>query len=540
MKIEKFALRYTALAVVLLLVFVSCDKDFASIESDIINRDNATNFNTDSQTYDVIAYTDSLGPVQTNGLPYQLLGFYDDQTFGSTTASFVTQVNSSSFDPTFGTEVEIDSVVLTIPFFSTNVGLNDDNEIEYRLDSIFPRSSDDNYSPIKLSIYENNYFLRDFDPNASFDTPQAYFSDKSLSTSEMISEMSLEGTLIHEEASLTISDDQIELWDADDEVTEILGPSIRIKLDSTYWKSKIIDQEGSSVLRNSNNFRNYFRGLFFKAESVMDTGSLMALNMASPSSNITIYYKDVSEGATDASQRTYTLTFGPNRVNFFDNSNVIANGDDDLGDQELIIKGGQGSVAGIKLFPGDNDFETFKNDFAYYDEDGEFESSRRLINEANLIFYVKQTAILGQEPNRLFLYDMDNNTPLIDYFFDLTSSFPAISRPNHLGILQRENDDPNGDGIKYKFRITEHIKNLIQNDSTNVRLGLSVSGNVNLEETSLQRIEQTMGNTEKRVPISSIISPRGTILYGSAEPVESNRVQLEIFYTCIEEECEEN
>jgi len=542
MKIMRTALRYFSFATLFFVGFISCDKDFASIESDIINRDNATNFSTDSQEYNVIAYTDALEPVQTNNLPYYLLGFFDDPNYGPTTASIVTQVSSSLIDPTFAEDINdvvMDSVVLTIPFFSTTTGINDDNEIEYRLDSIFSRS--DELNPIKLSIYENNYFLRDFDPNASFDEPQAFFSNRSLSASEAIGDMDLESVLIHTEDELEFSNEQIELWDEDDNVTQVLTPSIRILLDTTYWRTKIIEQQGTSDLRNTNNFNNYFRGLYFKAENISGMGSMAALNLGAQTSNITIYYKDTSEGE-DASQKTYTLTFGPNRTNFFDNSfNMpLTDGDNVNGDEFINIKGGQGSTSSIKLFDDENVFEDFKNEFANYNEDGEFESNKRLVNEANLVFYVKDGIQTGQEPDRLFIYDKNNNAPLIDYFIDFTnSSFPLDSKTNHLGPLQRIDDEPDGNGIKYKFRITEHIKSLIQNDSTNVTLGLAVSGNVNLEENSLQRLEQTSGSSENRIPISTIISPRGTMLYGNNTADEARKVRLEIFYTCVEN-CDNN
>src|SRR5690606_14250638 len=111
------------------------------------------------------------------------------------------------------------------------------------------------------------------------------------------------------------------------------------------------------------------------------------------------------------------------------------------------------------------------------------------------------------------------------------STTPLNSKGNHLGRLVREDNEPNGQGIKYKIRITEHINNLLLRDSTNVKLGLVVSGNVNLEETSLQRNILTTDETINKVPVSSIISPRGTVLYGNNTTDESKKLYLEIFYS---------
>ncbi len=152
--------RNLALIAIVITSFIACDKDFADIESDIINNENATHFNTASRKYEVIARTKVLGPVQTNGLPINSLGIYNDPNFGQTTATIVAQLRSSTLDPDFGESTELDSVVLTIPYFSTATEVTADGETLYDLDSVYGTG------PIKLSIFENNYFLRDFNPSS--------------------------------------------------------------------------------------------------------------------------------------------------------------------------------------------------------------------------------------------------------------------------------------------------------------------------------------------------------------------------------------
>ena len=120
-----------------------------------------------------------------------------------------------------------------------------------------------------------------------------------------------------------------------------------------------------------------------------------------------------------------------------------------------------------------NTFESWKNDFVETDADGNFVKIRRLVNEANLVFYVDNDVLsqldAEKEPHRLYVYNIDDKRPLEDYFVDAANnSLPSVSRINHLGALQRVDDEPTGDGIKYKFRITEHINNLLLRDSTNV------------------------------------------------------------------------
>jgi hypothetical protein len=148
-----------------------------------------------------------------------------------------------------------------------------------------------------------------------------------------------------------------------------------------------------------------------------------------------------------------------------------------------------------------------------------------------LVFYVDQDLVEGNEPNRLYVYDIENKTPLVDYFLDgIVNAIPSLSVINHLGPLVRVDDEPDGEGIKYKLEITEHINNLLLRDSTNVELGLSTTLNVNLEENFAQR-PVISSDEDLTSPLSSVITPRGTILHGNNTEDETKRVYLEIYYT---------
>lgn len=559
MKNNKFALQIIVFGFII-VSFIACDKDFATLESDIINSTNATNFSFEVEPFEVITYNESRGPVQTNnlGLNINTLGVYDD-SYGRTTSSFVTQLTTSIFDPTFGEEAVIDSVVLTLPFFSTAIDVEDDGNILYDIDSVIKRN------PIKLSVFESNYFIRDFDPNGEFNEGQAYYSNKTASVNEPISEAALEGVELgfveyNEESGgfepisndIVISDEGYILTnineldeEGDPTLIERAPPGIRVLLEPTFWQNKIIDQEGEAVLSTQNNFSDYFRGLYFKAEPVNNDGSFLILNLGSQTAVVTIYYTRLTNSTTDeedaTDQSTFELSFGPSRINFMDNDFTMAipNGDPVEGDSRLYLKGGEGSTARIKLFNGDDiddsddtTFEDFKSFFVETDDDGKFIKSRNIVNEANLVFYVDQDLVEGGEPNRVYLYDADNKTPLIDYFFDNNvSSLPSFSIINHLGRLERVDDEPNGEGIKYKLKITEHINNLLIRDSTNIDLGLAVSLNVNLEEFLPQGKVQNLENSDLTVPVSSVITPRGTVLHGNKTDDDSKKVYLEIYYT---------
>ncbi|MGC1632518.1 MAG: DUF4270 domain-containing protein [Gelidibacter sp.] len=533
----KPALKNLFVLVILTTVFVACDKDFISLDSDISGENN---FGVSDNKYEVIAYTQKVGPVQTNGLPSNLFGVYKDLVYGNTTANLVTQLSPTVMDPKFPAETTLDSVVVTIPYFSTSKGIEKGVTI-YKLDSIFGNN------PINFKLYENTYFLRSFDPSSGFETPQKYYSDRSLSASSQIPLASLRGTELLNVANFTPSNKEIKLKHGAD--STLLAPAMRYKLDPTFWNNKIISKGGSAELSNANNFQNYFRGIYFEAEAIGNDGNMMLLNLGSANANITLYYSSPSTGTDDERVKgTYRLNFSNNKINFFENHFTLAipEGNPITGDEKLYLKGGQGAMAVINLFGGtdvDNDegtiteFEKFKNDFVET-ENGKFKKAKRLINEANLVFWVDQALTQGQEPDRIYIYDTKNKIPLADYNFDSADMVDANnSKINHLGKLQRETDVKDSEGVKYKIKITEHIKNLLLRDSSNVSLGLTVSLNVNAEITSDGRptaqssILSSDNSPVKSLPVSDILSPKGTVLYGNKVNDDNKKLYLEIFYT---------
>ena len=540
MKNKTIALRNLAILALITSFFIACDKDFATIESDIVNTNNATNFDALSRQFDVLAYTKALPPVQTSALPINLLGVYNDPIYGKTTGNIVTQLRPAFLDPDFGSNVELDSVVLSIPYFSTPIDVLSDGETVYELDSVLG----DITTTMKLSIYESNYFLRDFDPNSSINDSQIYYSNQTTGTSP-IGDTQLEGTLLYQDDVFKPRPRQIQLKNTAGELTGYSVPALRVSYKTVtelaYWNEKIIQKSGQPELSTINNFNDYFRGIYFKTEAIDGEGTMSLLNLASSNANITLYItSDNSFDATlDQVKSSVVFNFTGNRVNFLSNDFVYPVGDENLGDDKLFLKGGEGSIAVVKLFDGEdtdddilfNSFEYFKNEFVEIDENGKFIKSKKLINEANLVFYVDQTSVanIEEELERVLLYDMKNNVPLIDYFFaESNTTSPLDSRTNHLGRLER---DENGKGLRYKIRITEHINNILLNDSTNVDLGLVVSGNVNLESNIAPYDVLNSDDSIDKVPISSIITQRGTVLFGNNTMEDEKKLYLEIFYT---------
>lgn len=536
MKKKLNSLTSLLLLAIILVATIACDKDFSTIESDI---NGVKNFETDSWKFPMVSYTsemteDGATGIQSNNLPSNALGVYVDPNieFGTTTASVVTQVVPTEFNPSFGNNPVIQSVYLTIPYFSTLIEKDDDDNSTYELDSIFGNPN----TPFKLSIYQNNYLLRDLDPSTDFEETQAYYSNQeTLFTSNL-------GDLLFTD-SFTPSEEEIRIVEIDEatgdsEIIERIPPSLRVNLNDpdtvplNFWENLLFNNEDSPVLSNKSNFTDFFRGLTFIVEQEGNDGSLIVFNFAASSANILVDYTNSEvEPEDDTSETEFRFNFNGIRANFLDNTLSIPIPNITTGDDNLYLKGGDGTRGTIKLFDGSviNEEGETVDAYTFFRE----KKDKWIVNEANLIFYVNQTSVIDDEPERLMLYDLKNNVPIIDYFLDGTSntSDPINSKTNHSEVLER---DSNGKGVKYKIRITEHINNMLLRDSTNVKLGLFTSLNVNLaQEAKIQGVtNDDDDNTLNSVPISSLLYQKGTILHGSKPDLpEGQRAEFEIYYT---------
>lgn len=506
--------RLFPIAILLALAFISCDSDYNTIGGDLIGGSQFDSI--PLYKAGVISYSNKKGPVQTNVLPSNLLGVYNEPVYGQQVANVLTQLSLSSNNPQFGSQPVVDSVVLTLPYYSTVVETGEDGNPVYKLDSIYGEL------PYKLTVSRSNYFLNDFDPNADFVTTQKYYSDQG-----PLFESNLVGDPLYTNENFIPSEKEVVFgqFNEQNELDTVrVTPRLRANLPVQFFQENIIDKQGSSELSNSNNFKNFLRGLYFKAEPINANGNMLLLNFANAEAGITIYYSSQVEVDSETVRQpaTYKLNFGPNTVNTFSQNfpetitSEIAETNAQTGAKNLFLEGGEGVMSVINLFEGEAEL-------------AELRANNWLINEANLTFFVDQERVQGgsSEPERIYLYNLNTNEQLFDYLIDpsLNEASPLNSVISHSSRLKR---DENGDGVSYKIRITEHVKNVLNKDSTNVRLGLVVTQNINLIRNSA--LKSTVDGID-RVPRASVIAPKGTVLHGNLSPNVEKRLQFNIYYT---------
>ena len=390
----------------------------------------------------------------------------------------------------------------------------------------------------KIKVQELDYFLSTYDPSNNFETFLKYYSNDQVIenfTGKVLYDGEVE---INTEEIVIYKEDDPDTDDVDEstQVKERLTPRLRIPIDKDYMQSKIIDMEGNIDLSNQDNFNLYFKGLFLSAYDFSDP-LLLILNYADASINIVYEYDrynrndttdDTSDDTIDREEKTFKLNLTGNQINILKQdplspeiSKALNSNSEDL--KRVYLRGGEGIMMEIDLF----------DDGTGNDILGEIKSNGWLINEANLTMYIDKEAIDMSggiiEPSRLFLYDIESKAPVVDYFIDQSQGQkPKDQKAVHSGLIEIDEDRK---GIKYKIRISEHVKNIIRNDSLNKKLALVVTSDItNAVNTELKNNDEL-----EYIPISSVINPLGTILYGpNPEPINHDkRFRLELFYTEI-------
>jgi hypothetical protein len=402
----------------------------------------------------------------------------------------------------------------------------------YELDSLLGNSN----ASFKLKVSELDYFLRPYDPEVNFEQFQKYYSNNSLASD-------FSGTTLYED-EISINSKELVFYNEDDPETEDvdesetvkerLTPRIRVELDKDFFQTRILDKEGSDDISNLDNFKLYFKGIVLETFDFSEP-LLMILNFNEAEIKVEYEYKeynkqgtidDTSDDTVDTVDGDFRFLFNGIKLNSFKNDPLPANVYTSILDtiknpKQVYLKGGEGVMAEIELFKNDNGVDLLE----------EIRSKEWLINEANISIYIDKDMLSSSggiiEPSRLYLYDIKNKAPVIDYFVDNSAGpKPYQNKVVHGGLIQLDEDK---NGLMYKIRMSEHIKNIVRKDSTNTKLGLVVSSDIN----NTINIEVEDSDFMTFTPNSSAINPLGTVLIGPSPSAENynKRMRLNIFYT---------
>ncbi|MEP2239225.1 MAG: DUF4270 domain-containing protein, partial [Maribacter sp.] len=334
---------------------------------------------------------------------------------------------STIFSDNFAEKVEIDSIYIN--------GINYDNVAKTSIPSF------------NLKVERSTFFLRDLDPNASFQEAQQYYSNQVFSPDFVTGDPLFEGVVeIIDEEILIQNEDDDSTEDVDESLTFTkLQPGIRVALDNEFFQTNILDKEGSSELISQANFTEFIRGLHFSIEDESGNDVLFMFNLNS--SNITMTYSytnyDTNSTTDDTSddnpnnilEKDFTFSFltlstsgvvSGNAVNTILTEDygpqIIQTLDNGENASRIYLKGGPGTYAEINLFEEDGGESIIE----------QIKSENWVINEANLVFYIDRDQLDAAgstlEPPRLYLYNAENKFPLINTSTDV--AFAETGTPN--------------------------------------------------------------------------------------------------------------
>ena len=565
--------------IALVLALASCDKKFNEVGIEVLPE----NLIQGKKAYYPVNVSHTLIDVaQTNAGGVLQLGERNDNLFGTTSSSVVSQFNLSTYPARFGSknaesetsenfdeQETVTDVWLEIPFFTNQVDADGDGLVDaYDVDDADPNSDSDadgasdiaernagtdptnpdtdgdgildgedtdteNPNPDKKwyaidSLFGNseatfdvevtklNYFLRQLDPDNNFEQQQPYYSNFNFDSYKDI-QLGTE--------NIQLSFDEISV---EGENAQNLTPRLRVPLDKSFFQQHIFDKEGATELSTVESFQDYFRAIAIETSN-FSSPLLMLLDFDRMVIRVAYTYKSEDKDADPVvivdEDSDYVINAGFLKFNTINRTTAISSTLHDIvsatAPTQIALGGGLGSVATIDLFEDEDALEAIKG-----------EGDSWLLNEANLTFYVDKQAVEQNGlalPQRLYVYNADTNAAIIDFSQDATAT-STLSKVVYGGYLIDDDEKQ-----YYKIRITDHFRNIIKNDSVNVKLRLAVADAFSSQSPVIMaKVDNT---TLNKVPVGTVSAPKSIIMVGP-NPTDSAlldlKLQLEVFYTEID------
>ncbi|WP_111707201.1 DUF4270 domain-containing protein [Lutibacter citreus] len=497
-------IKYFGVFSLVFFTLFSCEKDIESVGVSLVDNNN---FSSDNLVTEIISKTENVDRILGNSLTQNLLGVYKDDDFGKIKASIVTQLAPPVLDTYadgYGDNAEIDSVIINIPYQATREEDNSDGTPKFVIDSVF--GNDD--VEFNLSVYELKTFLNSLDPTDPTKSA-VYYSDKEFlkGITPFYSDkfkVNPNDTVSYIKRYLN---DGVTVYDTDTIKKDDLNPSINIPLDETLIKEIFIDNAANAEFASVDNFIRYFRGFYIEASELnSEYAHILSLNLSG--AKMSIYYsrtqdedtdEDLDGNGTDGetgvrTKHQYTFLFNSLTSNIINRDYSGSNLEQGT-EERLYVQGAAGSIATLELFSNENLTELRANNW--------------LVTDADLSLYIDQDASAKEVPEKLYIYNYDENEQIIDA---ITEGPTALG-----GNLERDDD---GNPLKYVFKITDYVSNLLKSDDPSelVKLGIKVYDISDTPTSTTDVIVHNYGS-----------NPQGVVLFNHNSG--EKRVKLQISYT---------
>ncbi|CAM1359239.1 conserved exported hypothetical protein [Tenacibaculum sediminilitoris] len=436
-----------------LAAVTSCEKDFSEVGTNVINNDK---FETGEFLLDIEITPIDIDNVQSDNINTSIneywLGVYNNPNAEKIEASIISQVGYiSGLKNTAGTDtiVNLDKVILKLPYISTSEGKNSNRITTFRLDSILGNVN----VGTSVIVKQNNTYLNTLNPDDP-SKKNTFFSDFSYESIQSLNE-DANFTFKPSKTDTLFSYQRIDRFNPSKTYEEIVKtkavisgdtipiPFLAIPLDVSKMKTLFWDKLEGAEFASKENFDNYFRGLIIEAYG--NDGALVPFNLASsPSPSLEFHYTksvvNASNVVTDTINKKYRFPLSGIKNSGYKMSSPT----NSIPSNSFIVQGTAGKMAKITIF-----------DEAKLQE---LRSNNWLINDASLTFYVNQTINSDADiiPQRLFLYQNKENKTGGFSPTQLTDAY--IESATFGGVLEKTDEDT---PEKYTFRITDYISNLL-------------------------------------------------------------------------------
>lgn len=419
----------------------------------------------DEASYDVIAYNinnnDSIRS-DAGKLGAGILGAFSEGEFGMQRASFLTQLRLLTYDPDFGANATVDSVVLVMkPTYALDslTTTTDENYIYAGVDgnvdakkvvntypvSKFGKTKINGKTKFNIKVYEVKEFLKAASDTVKSNQPFAY-DPTVLGSKEFNGDVS----------SITITKDS----DGSSLFTTST-PDIRIKLDKDFFQTKIIAKQDKPELQDASNFIRHINGL----RIAVDETDGYLFQFAPTTMELIMYYKyDKTEnGATTRPQTTYSFDLSSTsnaRIGQYEYNRIgsdFANsaiGNTQSGDKKLFLQGMGGPSIGIKI-----PTETIN------ELKGLYQNNKAAIISAKIRIYTddvlwKNSYTKPTTFTFLQKYQEDNKTKT-----NFTDDIYALAGLSGYTIYKSYNLDENQ--AYYDFVVTKSVKDIVETGTYN-------------------------------------------------------------------------
>jgi len=446
-----------------------------------------------------------------------VIGAYSEPQFGLQTASYFTQIRMSSYDPDFGTNAVIDSVVLVL---KPNYETSSDSLVTTTNESyVYPDGNADaklelkkvpvtkygktktggSITPLTLKVHEVTEFMGSYNDKV--------FSNKNFTTGAELGSKVFDGYA----KSVTITKD------ANNEQVFASTNDIRIPLDKAFFQNKIIAKKDQSELQNMSNFIRYFRGL--KVSIQENNGYLFSINPNDTGTQIIMYYKydKVDNGTTTRPQTTFSLSIGAGNAHTslveYDRSNSEIN-NYLLGNQnttKLYAQGMGGPSIGIKFKP--ETINKLKN---------LYQNNKAAIVSAKIRLYTDaqnwNNSLL--KPAELTFVQKDKDETTGKETTNFTSDYlKLIGTANYIYLRTKDLDKNPG---YYEFTVTQSIKDIVEGgvDYTNKYFKIDIA----------QFYRNSDNTTFSSYSSTTRVFAKERVVFVGSDPSNDKKIQLKVIY----------